>query len=52
MKTKLKKAQEVLEKEYEIAKTLEYIKDPLAWALYETWNIFDRTDPTGTSEEE
>lgn len=52
MKTKLKKAQEVLEKEYEIAKTLEYIKDPLAWALYETWRIFDRANEEAAREEE
>ncbi|MBQ8665351.1 MAG: hypothetical protein IJ526_00460 [Lachnospiraceae bacterium] len=42
--TKIKRAQEILKQEYEIAKTLEYVTDPIAWALHETWKLFDRIE--------
>ena len=31
----------ILKKNYEQAKRLEYVHDPLAWALYYTWVYFD-----------
>ncbi len=31
-----------LKKEYERAKGLAYVNNPLAWALYQTWKYFDR----------
>jgi hypothetical protein len=37
----LKKAIELLEAEYERAKKLEYIHNPLAWALYQVWKKAD-----------
>lgn len=30
--------------EYERAKRLEYVRNPLAWALYETWKVIDRLE--------
>ena len=38
---KLEKAVTTLRKNYELAKTLKYVNDPLAWALYQTWKKFD-----------
>lgn len=37
----LKKAIELLEAEYERAKKLEYVHNPLAWALYQVWKKAD-----------
>lgn len=37
----LKKAIELLESEYERAKKLEYVHNPLAWALYQVWKKAD-----------
>ena len=37
----LKKAIELLESEYERAKKLEYVRNPLAWALYQVWKKAD-----------
>jgi hypothetical protein len=37
----LKKAIELLEAEYERAKKLEYVHNPLAWALYQVWKKVD-----------
>lgn len=38
----LTKAFEMVEKEYERAKGLEYVRNPLAYALYQVWKIADR----------
>ena len=38
----LEEAVEMLETEYERAKNLEYVINPLAWALYHTWRKADR----------
>ena len=38
----LAKAVTELRDNYERAKTLSYVNDPLAWALYQTWKTFDR----------
>ena len=37
----LKKAINLLEKEYERAKKLEWVRNPLAWALYQVWKKAD-----------
>ena len=37
----LAKAVTELRDNYERAKTLSYVNDPLAWALYQTWKDFD-----------
>ena len=37
----LKAAFKLIEMEYEKAKQREYIKKPLAWALYQVWKIAD-----------
>lgn len=33
----IKKAKELLEAYYEIGKATEYVRKPLAWALYQVW---------------
>lgn len=33
-----------LYKQYEEAKAMEYIKKPLAWALYQTWRYVDKEE--------
>lgn len=33
-----------LYRQYEVAKTMEYIKKPLAWALYQTWRYVDKEE--------
>ena len=35
---------EYLRKQYELALTLEYVRKPLAWALYQTWRYYDRKE--------
>lgn len=37
----LEKAKQLLDKEYERAKRLEYVKNPLAYALYQVWKKAD-----------
>lgn len=37
----LKKAIKLLEDEYERAKKMEHVQNPLAWALYQVWKIAD-----------
>ena len=37
----LDKAKELLDREYERAKGLAYVRDPLAYALYQVWKIAD-----------
>ena len=42
--TKLDKAINILKEQYEKAKKLSWVKNPLAYALYQTWKIFDKRD--------
>ena len=37
----LEKTIKMLEEEYERAKNMEYVKKPLAWALYQVWKKVD-----------
>lgn len=37
----LEDAIETLKKQYEKAKLLEYVRNPLAYALYQTWKLYD-----------
>lgn len=37
----LKKAIKLLETEYERAKKMEYVRNPLAWALFQVWKKAD-----------
>ena len=39
---KLEEAKALLDKEYERAKLLEYVINPLAYALYQVWKIADK----------
>jgi hypothetical protein len=42
----LNKAKELLEKEYENAKGLEFVQNPMAYALYQVWKKADKsTEP-------
>lgn len=36
-----KKVMSILDKKYAEAKKLQFVRDPLAWALYHTWKEFD-----------
>ena len=38
----LDKAKKLLEEEYEKAKKLEFVKNPMAYALYQVWKKADR----------
>ena len=38
----LEQAVELLKKEYERAKNMEYVQKPLAWALFQVWKIADK----------
>lgn len=38
----LNKAKKLLEQEYENAKKLEFVKNPMAYALYQVWKKADR----------
>lgn len=38
----LEQAIAILRRQYEEAKKLPYVKNPLAWALYHTWKIADK----------
>lgn len=38
----LDRAKKLLDKEYEKAKTLEYVHNPLAYALFNVWRKADR----------
>ena len=37
----LEKAIKLLEEQYERAKKLKYVENPLAWALYQVWRTVD-----------
>ena len=36
---------ELLEKEYEKAKSLDFVRNPIAYALYQTWKAVDNERP-------
>lgn len=38
----LEQAKKLLDEEYERAKRLEYVKNPLAYALYQVWKKADK----------
>lgn len=38
----LELAIKILKQKYERAKHLEYVKKPIAYALYQTWKYFDK----------
>ena len=38
----LNKAKKILEEEYEKAEELEFVKNPMAYALYQVWQKADR----------
>ena len=40
----LKKALKMLEKQYQIAVKLEFVKKPLSYALYQVWKEVDRVE--------
>jgi hypothetical protein len=48
----LDKAKEMLEEEYEKAKTLEYIQNPLAYALFNVWRKADMQGRRGRPRKE
>lgn len=39
--TDINKAIEVLKEQYERAQKLDWVQNKMAWALYQTWKIFD-----------
>lgn len=43
----LKKAIKLLEAEYEKAKANNYVRNPIAYALYQVWRIADNEPPKG-----
>lgn len=45
MAVTLQKAIRMLDAEYERAKQLEYVRNPLAWALYRVWKAVDADQP-------
>ena len=45
MAVTLQKAIRMLDAEYERAKQLEYVRNPLAWALYRVWKAVDKDKP-------
>lgn len=38
---KIEKAHQILDKYFEIAQKTEFVKDKVAWALYQTWRCAD-----------
>ena len=46
----LEQAIEMLKKEYERAKNMEYVKKPLAWALFQVWKKADNAKMKGGAE--
>ena len=44
----LEKAKALLDEEYERAKKLEYVRDPVAFALYSVWKKADKEKKSGT----
>lgn len=43
---KIDKAKRLLEAEYEKAKKLEWVHNPVAYALYKVWKMADADHPT------
>lgn len=43
----IEQAIELLRKEYERAKNMEYVKKPLAWALFQVWKKADQSKTKG-----
>ena len=43
---KIEKAKRLLETEYEKAKKLKFVHNPLAYALYQVWKMADADHPT------
>ena len=41
----LEKAIKLLEREYERAKNLDFVRNPLAYALYHVWKVADHEPP-------
>lgn len=41
----LRQAVNMLEKQYEKARNLDYVRNPLAYALYQVWKEADRQPP-------
>lgn len=46
--TTLEKAKKLLDEEYERAKNLAYVKNPLAYAIYQVWKKVDKERNNGT----
>ena len=46
----LTKALNMVKKEYEKASKLEYVRNPLAYALYKVWKVADAEPPKGESQ--
>lgn len=40
--SRIERAIRTLQKNYNLALSRDYIQNPIAWALYETWKEFDR----------
>ena len=38
---RIETAEKKLREEYERAKKMEYVRDPVAWALYQVWKMAD-----------
>jgi len=47
----LEQAIELLKKEYERAKKMEYVQRPLAWALFQVWKKAERSKMKGADDE-
>lgn len=43
----LDEAIELLKEKYELAKTLGFVRRPVSWALYRTWEEVDRKERHG-----
>lgn len=46
----LEQAIELLKKEYERAKKMEYVQRPLAWALFQVWKKAERSKLKGADD--
>lgn len=47
VRPELRKAVKLLEKNYERGLNSEFVRDPVAWALYQTWRQMDGGDDNG-----
>lgn len=48
---RIETAEKKLREEYERAKKLEYVRNPVAWALYQVWKKAD-AEPNGGADHE